>query len=202
MLYKAFFEESWLKTSHAFFSQTSQCSVKILCHQASLHSHESEEWPIGLRHGVGNKEVLYSNSTRCKAGLTELTSLRGSRWPSGQSCTNAVPKLAVGQLNSKRKKDAIFVILRGESLKYGDGDSILSLRMMLLFENDTIVWEWCCCLRIMLLFENDAIVWEWWYCLRMILLFENDAIVWEWRCCLRIMLLFENDGIVWEWCYC
>ena len=52
---------------------------------------------------------------------------------------NNDPKLAVAQLNSKRKKDAIFVILRGESLKYGDGDSILSLRMMLLFENDTIV---------------------------------------------------------------
>ena len=43
------------------------------------------EWPSGLRR-CKNRKVPGSNPTRRSAGLRDPTSLRGSRWHSGQKC--------------------------------------------------------------------------------------------------------------------
>ena len=43
-----------------------------------------EEWPSGLKCYIQNWKVFVSNPTRCFAGLSDLTSLRGTLWLSGR----------------------------------------------------------------------------------------------------------------------
>ena len=75
------------------------------------------EWPSGLRHCVENRKGPGSNPTRCSAGLWVLTSLRGSRWPSGRYAViniglvrlppDSGSKVAVGQPSRRWKKRGI-----------------------------------------------------------------------------------------------
>ena len=57
------------------------------------------EWPSGLRRCNQNRKVPGSNPTRCSAGLRDLTSLQGSQWPSGRTCTNAVINIELVRLS-------------------------------------------------------------------------------------------------------
>ena len=78
------------------------------------------EWPSGLRHWNQNHKVPGSKLARHSTGLRDPTSLWGSWWPSGRTCTNAViniglvrmspwewPKVGCGTAKQQLKKKTL-----------------------------------------------------------------------------------------------
>ena len=57
------------------------------------------EWPSELRRCNQNRKVPCSNHTRRSAGLRDPASLRGSRWPLDQACTNALINIGLVRLS-------------------------------------------------------------------------------------------------------
>ena len=70
---------------------------------STLHEeHKWGEWPSGLRRCNQNWKVPSSKPARRSAGLRDPTSLRGSQWPPGRTCINAVINIGLLRLSPQR----------------------------------------------------------------------------------------------------
>ena len=88
------------------------CSIVYKTKEGEWPGGLGGEWPSGLRHCNQNRKVLARHSARFR----DLTSLWGSQWPSGRTCTNAVINIELVRLSP------------WEWLKVGRGPARLQLK--------------------------------------------------------------------------
>ena len=71
----------------------------------------ARKWPSGLRDFNWSWEVSSSNSRRCLAKLRDPTLLRGSRWPSGWNCKNAVINIGMSKAGHPHSPLSLYLSL-------------------------------------------------------------------------------------------